>query len=94
MTGPEPVTPGVRWHRCIRHALTGGLLGVAYTAWAQEPNAAVTADQGMLVELVRVGGLPGVIAWVAWNASRAWVGWVPTVRVVVVDERRISEVPP
>ncbi len=92
MTGPEPVPLGVRWHRCMRHALTGAALGFAYAAWAQEPTP--SADSGMLVELVRVGGLPGVIAWVAWNASRAWVGWVPTVRVVVVDERRISEVPP
>ena len=80
-------TPGVRWHRCIRHALTGGLLGLAYSAWAQEPGVGAT-DQGLLVELVRVGGLPGVIAWVAWTASRAWAAWVPTVRVVVISGGR------
>ncbi len=74
-----------RARACIRHALTGGLLALAYTAWAQAPSAGATTDQGLLVELVRVGGLPGVIAWVAWTASRAWAGWVPTVRVVVVQ---------
>lgn len=84
--GPEQgeAPPGVRWHRCIRHALAGGAVGLAAQAWAQDPTSA--ADQGMLVELLRVGGLPGVIAWVAWTASRAWVGWVPTVRVVVVRD--------
>ncbi len=80
----DGVTPGVRWHRCIRHALTGAALGLAVNAWAQVPVSGV--EQDFLVELVRAAGLPGVIAWIAWTASRAWVGWVPTVRVVVVTE--------
>ena len=71
------------WDRCLGHAVVGAALGFSFSAWAQEPLVGV--DQGMLVELVRVGGFPGVIAWVAWTASRAFAGWVPTVRVVVVQ---------
>ena len=90
MSGADPVPPGVRWHRCVRHALAGGLLGLAYTAWAHAPRVPTT-DQGMFVELVRVGGLPGVIAWVAWTASRAWAGWVPTVRILLVASRPVDQ---
>ena len=82
--GQEEVPPGVRWHRCIRHALAGAALGLAVNAWAQVPVSGV--EQNFLVELVRAAGLPGVIAWIAWTASRAWVGWVPTVRVVVTKD--------
>ena len=71
------------WHRCLGHAVAGAALGFAFSAWAAEPTG--SGDSGMLVELVRVGGLPGVIAWVSWTASRAFAGWVPTVRVVVVS---------
>lgn len=73
--------------RCVVWAASGALLGASYTAWAQDPTAvaplAVDPSTALLLDLLRAGGLPGVLAFLGFAISRLGP---PTLRVVLVRE--------
>jgi hypothetical protein len=81
--------------RCLGWALLGGILGVAMNAWGQDTIvgdatvAALDPTTSLIVEMVRSGGLPGVLALIAWLAARAGP---PTIRVIhVQDEASLAD---
>jgi len=72
-------------HHCIKWALAGGVLGWALQAHGQDIDQAYALtdpNAAMLVAILENGGLPVVLAWVAWTLSRSLTGWVPTIRVI------------
>ncbi len=66
---------------CLSWSIVAALLGFAAVAYGQDPGASVAGDPIMdtLVELVRGGGLPAVLAWLAWWARGALGAGVPLV---------------
>lgn len=82
-------------HTCVTFAAVGATLGLAAVAWAQEPNPAAQAALDpaslALVELLKGGGLPAVLAAIAWWLGRtAHQGLMLTVRLHD-DDRRLLE---
>lgn len=69
----------MRHTRCIRWAVTGVVLGLAFVGagdgWSQEvaapgPVGALPAEVDALLRLLGVGGLPAVVGWLAWTLAR------------------------
>lgn len=89
------LNPLSRAHPCTRYAAMGLGLGLAATAWAQDPVSAgvtpVDPSMALLLDLIRGGGLPAVLAVVGW-----WVGRGGGVKVTVelseVDRRLLRRV--
>lgn len=77
-------------YRCLVWAALGGLLGVAMTAHGQEVPVAPGSVSGGGVDdflrLVNGGGLPAVLAMLAWAAGR--IGGVPVMIHVHPDTLR------
>lgn len=84
----------MRHTACIGWGSLCALLGVAYTAWAQDPaplleaapTAAVDPTTALLVEVLRAGGLPGVLGLLGFAAARVLSGWQPAIRHIIVLE--------
>lgn len=71
--------------RCLVWVAAAALLGLAIQAHGQDPAVAVTADPvvGALLELLRGGGLPAVLALVAWWARGAVGGGIPVAPITI-----------
>lgn len=70
--------------RCIRWAAIAGSLTIAVTAWAQSQGTGGTVlpgEIGIVIELVKAGGLPFVLAYLAFQAGRNANGFALTVRL-------------
>lgn len=77
---------------CLSWSLVAALLGVAVVAYGQDPAATASAGDPIvdtLVELVRGGGLPAVLAWLAWWARGALGAGVPLVVQLHADDRAL-----
>jgi len=80
-------------HQCVKWAAVGAVLGWAIQAHGQamDPVAAISDPTStMLVGLVENGGLPMVLAYIAWTMSRSLTGWVPTIRVIHENQGIVS----
>lgn len=63
----------MKTHRCVGWALAAASLGVAWTAWAQDPVMASTSSDPLLdwaARLLQGGGLPAVLGALGWLAGR------------------------
>lgn len=84
---------------CLRTAVLAALVGLVATqsmAWAQDTPeaAAVVLDPGVLalIELVKGGGLPVVLAWVAWWLRGLMGAGIPvTVQLSDVDRALLRD---
>lgn len=85
----------MRHARCLRSALVAALVGLAWTAYAQDPAPATAAAMdpttGLLVGLLQGGGLPAVLAAVAWWARGAVASGIPVVVQLSDADRRLLE---
>lgn len=83
------MAPAVRGGPCTLGAVAGVVLGVAGVAYAQDPTpvaAAVTSsDMGIVLELLRTGGLPAVLGVLGWLFGR---GGVPVKLTFEADDRK------
>lgn len=81
---------------CMRAALVALVAGYALTtglAWAQEPTTVVATASDptmqLVVDLLKGGGLPGVLALVAWWARGQLGAGIPVVVRLSDDDRRL-----
>lgn len=83
--------------KCTAWAVAGAVLGVAVVAWGQDTapsTGAAAADPTIpvLIELIKGGGLPTVLALLGWLASK---GGIPVViRLSDEDRRAIRKLRP
>lgn len=83
--------------RCAVWAVAGAILGFALVVWGQEPGSntgagAVDPSIPVLIELIKGGGLPTVLALLGWLASK---GGIPVViRLSDEDRRAIRKLRP
>jgi hypothetical protein len=80
----------VRGDHCVAGGVAGVVLGVAGVAYAQDPAQAVTsaasaADMGIMLELLRTGGLPAVLGVLGWLFGR---GGVPVKLTFETEDRK------
>ena len=79
----------VRGGPCTAGAVAGVVLGVAGVAYAQDPTpvaaAVASSDMGIVLELLRTGGLPAVLGVLGWLFGR---GGVPVKLTFEADDRK------
>ena len=84
------MAPAVRGDHCVAGGVAGVVLGVAGVAYAQDPAhtaaaVATSADMGIVLELLRTGGLPAVLGVLGWLFGR---GGVPVKLTFEADDRK------
>lgn len=79
--------------RCVAWGVSGLLIGLAVTAYAQEgPIAHQAMDPTgteAILRLIQGGGLPAVFALLGWLAGRK--GGIPVVLSLHADDRKLLE---
>jgi hypothetical protein len=81
----------VKRDHCATGAVVGVVLGIAGVAYAQEPAqtaatvAASASDVGLMLELLRSGGLPAVLGVLGWLFGR---GGLPVKLTLDTDDRK------
>lgn len=75
-------------HRCAYYAILGTMVGCAAYAADEPTQASGGAEFGMMMELVKAGGLPAVLGFLGWMFGK---GGIPVTIQLSETDRKLLE---